>query len=69
MHGNNDTSTTQLYSINMCLQTAKVERAQRQCQRCDGITIDGVEHMMFYHVALYVNRQKSLSMFACQQHA
>ena len=44
--------------------TARVERAQRLCQRCDANSVDDVEHMIFDCVAMEVERQKHQSLFA-----
>ena len=43
---------------------ARVERAQRLCQRCDANSVDDVEHMIFDCVAMDVERQKHQSLFA-----
>ena len=43
---------------------ARVEQAQRLCQRCDANSVDDVEHMIFDCVAMDVERQKHRSLFA-----
>ena len=43
---------------------ARVERAQRLCQRCDANSVDDVELMIFDCVVMYVERQKHQSLFA-----
>ena len=43
---------------------ARVERAQRLCQRCDANSVDDVEHMIFDCVAMDVERQKHQSLSA-----
>ena len=37
---------------------ARVERAQRLCQRCDANSVGDVEHIIFDCVAMDVERQK-----------
>ena len=43
---------------------ARVERAQRLCQRCDANSVDNVEHMIFDCVAMDAEPQKHQSLFA-----
>ena len=43
---------------------ARVERAQRLCQRCDANSVDDVEQMIFNCVAMDAERQKHQSLFA-----
>jgi len=46
-----------------CYGNARVERAQRLCQRCDADPVDDVEHMIFDCVAMATERQKHQSLF------
>ena len=43
---------------------ARVEREQRLCQRCEGSSVDDVEHMIFDCTSLEAERQKHQSLFA-----
>ena len=43
---------------------ARVDRGHRLCQRCDGGTVDNVEHMIFDCAALEDERQKHQSLFS-----
>ena len=43
---------------------ARVERELRLCQRCDGSSVDDVEHMIFDCTSLNAERQKHQSLFA-----
>ena len=43
---------------------ARVERAQRLCQRCDANSVVNIQHMIFDCVAMNVERQKQQSLFA-----
>ena len=43
---------------------ARVERQLRLCQRCEGSTVDDVEHMIFDSCSLEAERQKRQSLFA-----
>ena len=45
-------------------ENARVEQAQRLCQRCDANSGDDVEHMIFDCVAMDAERQKHQSLFA-----
>ena len=47
-----------------CFGAARVERQQRLCQRCEGSSVDDVEHMIFNCSSLEAERQKHQSLFA-----
>ena len=42
-----------------------MERQPRLCQRCEGSSVDDVEHMNFDCCILEAERQKHQSLFAC----
>ena len=43
---------------------ARVERELRLCQRCEGSSVDDVEHMIYGCTSLAAERQKHQSLFA-----
>ena len=43
---------------------ARVERQHRLCQRCEGSSVDDVEHMIFDSSSLEAERQNHQSLFA-----
>ena len=43
---------------------ARVKREQRLCQRCEGSSVDDVEHMIFDCTRLEAERRKNQSLFA-----
>ena len=49
---------------NRSLCAARVEREQRLCQRCEGSSVDDVEHMIFDCTRLEAERRKHQSLFA-----